>query len=58
MKLYEIQNILDATILTGRDPLDRTIVGGGGADLMADVLSVAAKDIENSQSSHAGVQHE
>ena len=44
MKLYEIQNILDATILTGEDQLDRTVVGAGGADLMADVLSAVAKD--------------
>ncbi len=44
MKLYEIQNILDATILTGADQLDRTVVGAGGADLMADVLSAVAQD--------------
>jgi hypothetical protein len=37
MKLFEIQTILDATILTGEDQLDRTVVGAGGADLMADV---------------------
>jgi len=44
MKLYEIQNILDATILTGADRLDLTVVGAGGADLMADVLSAVAQD--------------
>ena len=44
MKLYEIQNILDATILTGGDRLDLTVVGAGGADLMADVLSAVAQD--------------
>jgi predicted transcriptional regulator len=44
MKLYEVQNILDATVLTGENQLDRTIVGAGGADLMADVLSAVAKE--------------
>ena len=44
MKLYEIQKILDATILTGEDQLDRTVMGAGGADLMADVLSAVAKE--------------
>ena len=44
MKLYEIQNILDATILTGEDQLERSVVGAGGADLMADVLSAVAKE--------------
>jgi predicted transcriptional regulator len=44
MKLYEIQNILDATVLTGEDQLDRNVVGAGGADLMADVLSAVAKE--------------
>jgi predicted transcriptional regulator len=44
MKLYEVQKILDATILTGEDQLDRTVAGAGGADLMADVLSAVAKD--------------
>ena len=44
MKLYEIQKILDATVLTGEDQLDRNVVGAGGADLMADVLSAVAKE--------------
>ena len=44
MKISEIQNILDATILTGKDQLDRNVVGAGGADLMADVLSAVTKD--------------
>jgi predicted transcriptional regulator len=43
MKLYEIQKILDAIVLTGEDQLDRNVVGAGGADLMADVLSAVAK---------------
>ncbi len=44
MKLYEIQNLLDATILTGEEKLDQTVVGAGGADLMADVLSAVARE--------------
>ena len=44
MKLSEIKNILDATVLTGEDQFDRNVVGAGGADLMADVLSAVAKD--------------
>jgi hypothetical protein len=44
MKLIEIKEILNATVLVGEDQLDKPIVGGGGADLMADVLSAAAKD--------------
>lgn len=44
MKLYEIKNILDATLLTGEESLDQTVVGAGGADLMADVLSAVAKE--------------
>ena len=44
MKLSEIQNILDATVLTGENQLDQSVMGAGGADLMADVLSAVAKD--------------
>ena len=44
MKLSEIQNILEAKVLTGEDQLDNSVVGAGGADLMADVLSAVAKD--------------
>lgn len=44
MKISEIQNILDAKILTCEDQLDRNVMGAGGADLMADVLSAVAKD--------------
>ncbi|MGD2186021.1 MAG: DRTGG domain-containing protein [Desulfobacterales bacterium] len=44
MKLSEIQNILNATVLTGEDQLDKSVVGAGGADLMADVLSAVAKE--------------
>ena len=44
MKLSEIQKILEATVLSGEDQLDRNVVGAGGADLMADVLWAVAKD--------------
>jgi predicted transcriptional regulator len=44
MKITEIKTILDATVLTGEDQLERTVVGAGGADLMADVLSAVARD--------------
>lgn len=42
MKLYEIKEILKATVLTGERHLDKGISGGGGADLMEDVLAAAA----------------
>ena len=44
MKISEIKAILDATVLSGEDQLERTVVGAGGADLMADVLSAVARD--------------
>jgi len=44
MKISEIKAILNATVLSGEDQLERTVVGAGGADLMADVLSAVAKD--------------
>lgn len=44
MKISEIKAILNATVLTGEDQLERTVVGAGGADLMADVLSAVARD--------------
>lgn len=43
MKLSEIKNTLDAEVLSGQDRMDMNIVGGGGADLMEDVLSAVAK---------------
>jgi len=43
MKLSEIQQILKATILTDEEHLGRTVVAGGGADLMDDVLSAVAE---------------
>jgi predicted transcriptional regulator len=43
MKISEIRDILKAEVLVGHDQLDRSVIGGGGADLMADVLSAVAK---------------
>ena len=44
MKISEVKQILNATVLTGEEYLDRTVTGAGGADLMNDVLSAATKD--------------
>jgi predicted transcriptional regulator len=41
MKLFEIQSILQADVITGDDRMDTMITGGGGADRMEDVLSAA-----------------
>jgi predicted transcriptional regulator len=43
MKLSEIKDILKATVLHGDQALDRVMVGGGGADLMEDVLSAVTE---------------
>ena len=43
MKIAEIQDILNAEIIVGEDQLEETIIGGGAADLMEDVLAAAAK---------------
>ena len=43
MRLSEIQEILKATVLTGDEHLGKTVVAGGGADLMDDVLSAVAE---------------
>lgn len=43
MKIYEIRDILKADVLIGEDQLGRSVVGGGGADLMDDVLSAVAE---------------
>lgn len=43
MKIYEIRDILKADVLTGKEHLARTVAGGGGADLMGDVLSAVAE---------------
>jgi predicted transcriptional regulator len=43
MKISEIRDILKAEVLVGDDRMDESVVAGGGADLMADVLSAVAK---------------
>jgi predicted transcriptional regulator len=43
MKISEIRDILKAEVLVGNDRMDESVVAGGGADLMADVLSAVAK---------------
>ncbi|GBC59567.1 hypothetical protein DENIS_0506 [Desulfonema ishimotonii] len=43
MKLSEIKDILNAEVLAGEDQMGRTVFGGGGADLMDDILSAVAK---------------
>jgi predicted transcriptional regulator len=44
MKLSEIRDILKAEVLTGEDQLGKSIVAGGGADIMDAFLSAVAKD--------------
>ncbi len=44
MKLSEIKEILKAEVLVGHEQMDMSIFAGGGADLMSDVLSSAAKE--------------
>jgi predicted transcriptional regulator len=44
MKISEIRDILKAEVLVGSElKLDGSVVAGGGADLMADILSAVAK---------------
>ncbi len=43
MKLKEIREILKAEVLVGEDQMETVILGGGGADLMEDVLTAVAK---------------
>ncbi len=43
MKLTEIRDILKAEVLAGEDALDQTVLGGGGADFMDDILAAVAK---------------
>ncbi len=43
MKLSEIKDILKATVVVGKDQLDKTVVAGGGADIMVDVLAAVAE---------------
>ncbi len=44
MKISEIRDILKAEVLAGEEQLDKSVFAGGGADLMADVLSAVARD--------------
>jgi len=44
MKLSEIKEILKASFITGDDQLEKTVIAGGSADLMDDVLSAIAKN--------------
>jgi len=44
MKISEVRDILKATILTGNDRLERTVIGAGGADIMDAFLAAATKD--------------
>jgi predicted transcriptional regulator len=43
MKLSEIRDILNADVISGKNLMDINIIGGGGADLMDDVLAAVAK---------------
>jgi predicted transcriptional regulator len=44
MKLSEIMETLDATLLTGEDKLDKIIIRCGASDLMSDVLAAVSED--------------
>jgi predicted transcriptional regulator len=44
MKISEIREILKATVICGEERLDESVVAGGSADLMEDVLSATAKN--------------
>jgi predicted transcriptional regulator len=44
MRLSEIVDALDATLLVGEDKLDKDITRGGGADLMSDILAAVSED--------------
>jgi predicted transcriptional regulator len=44
MKLREIQELLDAVVLTGHHHLDDEVLCGFGSDLMSDVLCYANDD--------------
>jgi len=43
MKVSEIRDILKAELIVGEEQLDEEVVGGGGADLMEDILAAVAK---------------
>lgn len=44
MKLSEIVDALEATLLTGEDKLDKIITRCGASDLMSDVLAAVSED--------------
>ena len=44
MKLSEVRDILNATVLVGEEQMERIVVGAGSADLIEDVLAAVAKD--------------
>lgn len=44
MKLFEIQELLDAVCLSGQGHLEKEVVYGFGSDLMSDVLYYAKED--------------
>ena len=44
MKLSEIVEVLDATLLIGEDELDTDITRCGASDLMSDVLAAVSED--------------
>jgi predicted transcriptional regulator len=44
MKIKEIREVLKAELLVGEDQLEQQVSGGGGADLMEDVLAAVADD--------------
>ncbi|MEZ4524327.1 MAG: hypothetical protein R2941_00200 [Desulfobacterales bacterium] len=43
MKLYEIQQAVDACVLSGEEQLDRDIRTAGASDLMSDILAGVAE---------------
>ena len=43
MKLSEIKDVLNATVLVGEEQLDKTIDAAGAADLMDDILDAVAE---------------
>ncbi len=44
MRINEIKNILKAEVLFGETAMENSIVAGGSADLLDDILYAAAKD--------------
>ena len=54
MKLSEIKEILNAEFLVGEEHMNQTVFGGGGADLMDDILSAVAKGVRTPDGSQFG----